>query len=105
HKAGGMPWLTPQTTITRAILDHHLAEVATRGIAWEHDEFLPRQTCAAVPVRNGAGMQVGAMAMSTPSSKARDRMREIESTLREHAGLASSYLRGGTVTVPVVEHA
>lgn len=104
-EARGMAVLTPQTIINREVLDDHLAEVATRGIAWEHDEFLPRQTCAAVPVRNGAGMQVGAMAMSTPSSKARGRMREIESTLREHAGLASSYLRGGTVTVPVVEHA
>lgn len=104
-EARGMQVLTPQTMISREALDPHLAEVATRGIAWEHEEFLPRQTCAAVPVRNGTGMQVGAMAISTPSSKMTGRAKQLESTLREHAGLASSYLRGGSVTVPVVEHA
>lgn len=104
-EARGMQVLTPQTIINRDLLDDHLAEVATRGIAWEHDEFLPRQTCAAVPVRNGTGMQVGAIAVSTPSSKATGRTKAIESTLREHAGLCSRYLRGGTVTVPVAEHA
>ena len=104
-EARGMKVLTPQTMISREALDPHLAEVATRGIAWEHEEFLPRQTCAAVPVRNGTGMQVGAMAISTPSSKMGGRAKDVESTLREHAGLASSYLRGGSATVPVAEHA
>ena len=104
-EARGMQVLTPQTMISREVLDAHLAEVATRGIAWEHEEFLPRQTCAAVPVRNGTGMQVGAMAISTPTSKMEGRAKQLETTLREHAGLASSYLRGGSATVPVAEHA
>lgn len=102
--ARGMQVLTPQTIVRRDLLDDHLTEVATRGIAWEHDEFLPRQTCAAVPVRNGTGMQVGAISVSTPSTKANGRTKEIESTLRERAGLCSRYLRGGAVTVPVTEH-
>ena len=102
--ARGMQVLTPQTIVRRDLLDDHLTEVATRGIAWEHDEFLPRQTCAAVPVRNGTGMQVGAIAVSTPSTKANGRTKEIESTLRERAGLCSRYLRGGAVTVPITEH-
>lgn len=99
-EARGMTVLTPQTIINRDDLDDHLAEVALRGIAWEHDEFLPRQTCAAVPVRNGTGVQVGAIAVSTPSTKAHGRTKEIESTLRDHAGLASSYLRGGAELIP-----
>ncbi|SDS28514.1 DNA-binding transcriptional regulator, IclR family [Brevibacterium sandarakinum] len=94
--ARGMQVLTPHTIVRRDLLDIHLEEVATRGIAWEHDEFLPRQTCAAVPVRNGTGMQVGAIAVSTPSSKANGRMKVLESTLRQHAGLCSRYLRSGT---------
>ena len=94
--ARGMPVLTPHTIVRRDLLDEHLAEVATRGIAWEYDEFLPRQTCAAVPVRNGSGMPIGAIAISTPSSKSTGRTKAIDTALREHAGLCSRYLRSGT---------
>lgn len=94
--ARGMPVLTPHTIVRRDLLDTHLDEVATRGIAWEHDEFLPRQTCAAVPVHNGTGMQVGAIAISTPSTKATGRAKAFDTALREHAGLCSRYLRGGS---------
>lgn len=93
--ARGMPVLTPHTMTNRHQLDAQLHAVAVRGVAWEHEEFLPQKTCAAVPVRNGSGIQVGAMAVSMPSQETAGREREIEAVLREYAGRCSRYLRSG----------
>lgn len=98
--ARGMPRLTPNTVVDPDQLDTHLQEVATCGIAWEHEEFLAEKTCAAVPVRNGSGVQIGAIAVSLPTSEAVGRQRQIETVLREYAGQCSRYLRSGhTVAV------
>jgi IclR family transcriptional regulator, acetate operon repressor len=94
-EARGMPILTPHTIARPDLLDHHLDDVSTRGIAWEHEEFLPRTTCAAVPVRNGSGMCVGALAVSMPSRKVSGFETRIESALREYAGQCSRYMRAG----------
>ncbi|WP_129659957.1 IclR family transcriptional regulator [Rothia halotolerans] len=94
-RARGTPRLTPQTLVDSAGIEAHLDEVAARGIAWEHEEFLPGQTCAAVPVRNGTGMAVAAIAMSIRTPDAAHRHRQIETVLREHAGRCSRYLRMG----------
>ncbi|RJN32518.1 IclR family transcriptional regulator [Nesterenkonia natronophila] len=94
-QARGMPILTPHTIARPELLDDHLNEVSTRGIAWEHEEFLPRTTCAAVPVRNSSGMCVGALAVSMPSRKVSGFETRIESALREYAGQCSRYMRAG----------
>lgn len=93
-EARGMPVLTPKTIARRDELDDHLGDVSTRGIAWEREEFLPRQTCAAVPIRNSSGIGVGAVAISMPTWQAATREREIEAQLREYAGRCSRYMRG-----------
>lgn len=94
-EARGMPILTPHTIARQDVLSDHLDEVSTRGIAWEHEEFLPRTTCAAAPVRNGSGMCVGALAVSMPSRKVTGLEARIESALREYAGQCSRYMRAG----------
>ncbi|MDR8019956.1 IclR family transcriptional regulator [Nesterenkonia aerolata] len=93
--ARGMPRLTAHTTTDPAVLDEHLCEVSLRGIAWEHEEFLAHQTCAAVPVYDSRGLGVGAVAISMPAEQAAGRRRSIESTLRDYAGRCSRYLRSG----------
>ncbi|GAB3051550.1 IclR family transcriptional regulator [Sediminivirga luteola] len=88
--------LTPRTITERETLEAHLLDVATRGLAWEQEEFVPGQTCAAVGVRNGSGLVIGSVAVSMPARNAEDRPRQVESCLREYAGHASRYLRSGS---------
>ncbi|TLP80022.1 IclR family transcriptional regulator [Nesterenkonia sphaerica] len=94
-EARGMPMLTPYTMTRQELLHAHLETVSTRGVAWEHEEFLPRTTCAAVPVRNGTGMCVGSLAVSMPTAKVLGRESQIETALREYAGRCSRFLRAG----------
>lgn len=92
----GTAALTDATITDRARLENHLDEVAATGIAWEHQEFVPGQTCAAVGVRNGAGMLVGAVAISSPSGLVdAGRERALDRTLRECANRMSRYYRSG----------
>lgn len=94
-KARGIPTLTSSTITDRSRLDEHLAEVSVRGVAWEVEEFLARQTCAAAPVHNGSGVSIGAVAVSMPTRLTTGRQQEIETALREYAGRCSQYMRAG----------
>jgi IclR family transcriptional regulator, acetate operon repressor len=88
--------MTDSTITDRDRLEHHLTIVAETGIAWEHQEFVPGQTCAAVGVRNGAGMLVGAVAISSPSGLVdAGRERTLDRALRETANRMSRYYRSG----------
>lgn len=98
-EARGMPRLTPHTTVDATTLDEHLREVSTRGIAWEHEEFLLHQTCAAVPVHDSRGEGVGAVAVSMPAEQVAGRRRGIEGALREYAGRCSRFLRSGALSL------
>lgn len=90
----GMPPLTASTMTSRDELAAHLQQVATRGVAWEHEEFVPGQRCAAVGVRNAAGMLVGAVAISAQVADLGDlRQREVERRLRDTANRVSSHYR------------
>lgn len=93
--------LTPLTdaTITRRDeLTAHLDTVATRGVAWEQEEFVPGMTCAAVGVRDGSGAVVGAVAISAPTSSVdASRQRDLERHLRDAASHVSRYCRSGRV--------
>lgn len=94
----GLARLTPFTITSRTQLDDHLRQVATSGIAWEHAEFVPGMTCAAIGVHNGAGALIGAVAVSAPSGEvSRERERSLERTLRETANNVSTYYRSGTM--------
>ncbi|MEA9985560.1 MULTISPECIES: IclR family transcriptional regulator [Subtercola] len=97
----GMPRMTERTMTSRAQLDEHLAGVGHLGVAWEHEEFVPGMTCAAVGVRNGAGMVVGAVAISAPSEQiSRVRERELERYLRDASNHVSRYYRSGQTRKP-----
>jgi DNA-binding IclR family transcriptional regulator len=92
----GMPRLTTETLLDRQVLDEHLRVVAQRGVAWEREEFVPGMTCAAIGIRSGAGMVVGAVAISLPSATIRaGRERELERHLRDTANQVSKYYRSG----------
>ncbi len=92
----GMQRLTANTIDSRGDLEEHLAMVANQGIAWEHDEFVPGMTCAAIGIRNGAGMVVGSVAVSAPSSEVTaSREQELERRLRDPANHVSKYYRSG----------
>ncbi|WP_269936696.1 IclR family transcriptional regulator [Arthrobacter sp. HY1533] len=79
----------PQTLAT------HLETVMLDGIAWEHEEFVPGKTCAAVGVHNGAGMVVGSVAVSTESHLMQGKEADVELALRETANVVSKYFRTG----------
>lgn len=92
----GMARLTNTTITSTVVLDAHLADVANRGIAWERGEFIPGMTCAAIGVRNGAGMLVGSVAISAPTEEiSGNRERELERLLRDTSNQVSRYYRSG----------
>jgi IclR family acetate operon transcriptional repressor len=90
----GIPQLTDRTMTTRRELEKYLAVVGHLGIAWEHEEFLPGVTCAAVGVRNGAGILMGAVAISALSKEiSPERERELERIVRDTSNQVSKYYR------------
>lgn len=92
----GMPRLTPETMVSRAELEQHLEVVAQRGVAWGREEFVPGMTCAAIGIRSGAGMIVGSVAISVPSTEITPvREIELERLLRDTANQVSRYYRSG----------
>jgi IclR family acetate operon transcriptional repressor len=93
----GQAPLTGSTITDRAELDAHLATVSTLGIAWELEEFVPGKTCAAIGVRNAAGMVVGSVAISSDTADMRGREQAVERILRESSAQVSRYLRSGSV--------
>lgn len=95
-EAHGMTKLTATTATERTVLDDELRQVAQSGIAWELEEFVPGQCCAAIGVRNGAGMIVGSVAISAPAAEfTAGRKREIERLLRDTSNQVSRYYRSG----------
>ncbi|WP_146071591.1 IclR family transcriptional regulator C-terminal domain-containing protein [Cryobacterium sp. Y50] len=58
-------------------------------------------TCAAIGVRNSAGMIVGSVAISAPTGQiSGTRERELERVLRDASNQVSKYYRSGQVRRP-----
>ncbi|WP_345377017.1 IclR family transcriptional regulator [Frondihabitans cladoniiphilus] len=94
----GMGRLTDTTKTDRSLLYDELAHVASSGVAWEIEEFVPGMTCAATAVRNAAGMIVGSVAISAPSAELSERRRhEVERHLRDSSNVVSRYYRSGAL--------
>ncbi|TFD47281.1 IclR family transcriptional regulator [Cryobacterium frigoriphilum] len=93
----GQARLTQATVTNRAALDQDLATISARGVAWEREEFVPGMSCAAVGVRDGAGLVVGSVVISARAHDLTGREREIELLLRESGARLSRYFRSGTV--------
>jgi DNA-binding IclR family transcriptional regulator len=94
--AHGQARLTQTTLTNRATLDHDLAVISAAGVAWEHEEFMPGMSCAAVGVRDDAGLMVGSVAVSARARDFDGRERAVEHLLRESGARLSRYFRSGT---------
>lgn len=92
----GLPPLTAATIVQPDALEKHLGTVATRGVAWERGEFVPGMTCAAIGVRNAAGLVVGSVAISGETHELERREHEVEHVLRGYSGQVSRYFRSGS---------
>jgi len=95
--AHGLPRLTPATITERGELERQLESISRSHVAWEHEEFVPGMTCAAVGVRNSAGLLVGSVAISARAGTIVTRERDLERMLRETAAGLSRYFRSGSV--------
>lgn len=93
--AHGMPPLNPATITHRDELERHLRDVTRTGIAWERDEFVPGKTCAAVGIRNAAGMIIGTVAISAETLELPNSEAAVELRLRECAAQVNRYYRSG----------
>ena len=58
---------TDRTLVDPAQLRSQLAEIAERGIAWEHQEFVPGTSCLAATIKADDRMLVGTGAVSAPA--------------------------------------
>ncbi len=86
--------LTAHTIVDRRSLDTELGVVATRGIAWEHEEFLAGWSCAAVPLRGPDAALLGAVAVSAVPHRLLPHHSQIETRLRQVASRIAALLRG-----------
>lgn len=92
----GTPPLQEATITDSRQLSSVLDTVMLDGIAWEHEEFVPGKTCAAVGVRNGAGMIIGSVAVSADSLYMLGQEDAVGGALRETANTVSQYFRMGS---------
>lgn len=95
--AHGQTRLTPATVTMRDTLESDLALISVHGVAWEREEFMPGMSCAAVGVRDGAGLVVGSVAVSAAARNLDGREREVELLLRQSSARLGRYFRSGTV--------
>ena len=87
---------TDRTLTDPAQLREHLAEIAARGIAWEHQEFVPGTDCLAATITADDGMLIGTVALSAPVAAYAGRVRHVEDRLRACASRAGrAYRLGG----------
>jgi DNA-binding IclR family transcriptional regulator len=78
----GTPPVTPGTVTDRRLLRRQLAQVRTTGLAIEVDEFQADLSCMAAPVTDAAGRFVGAVAVSMPTARLRERRWVVERAVR-----------------------
>ena len=88
--------LTPHTMTDREDLEAHLAMVGRAGIAWEHEEFMPRLVCVAAGVRGPNGVIVGSVALSGSVQEMRRKAAASEAAVRHAAAQLSRYFRSGS---------
>lgn len=88
--------LTPATITDPDRLADELADIARRGVAWEHGEFSEGVHCLAVPIRAGDGTLLGSVAVSAPARRFAGQERHVEDRVRACASRAGrAYRLGG----------
>ncbi|MBB5830768.1 IclR family transcriptional regulator [Brachybacterium aquaticum] len=93
--AGPLRAHTDRTLTDPVALRAQLVEIAERGIAWEHQEFVPGTSCLAATIKADDGMLVGTVAVSAPVAAYEGRMRHVEDRVRACASRAGRAYRGG----------
>ena len=67
-----LPAMTPRSVTSQARLRAQLAEVRSRGLAYDHCESNDAVHCVAAPVLDHSGAMVAAMSISTPTLRWND---------------------------------
>lgn len=62
---------TPHTVVAPGLLRRQLADVATSGVAFEHEESAPGVSCVAAPVFGADGVLMAAVSITGPTSRFR----------------------------------
>lgn len=86
---------TERTLTDPEQLRTQLVEIAARGIAWEHQEFVPGTDCVAATIKADDGMLIGTVALSAPVTAYAGRVRHVEDRLRACASRAGRIYRLG----------
>ena len=68
--AAGMPALTQRTITSPAVMHHHLAEIRSRGFAFDDEERMEGLRCVAAPIFNADGYALGATSIAVPLMRA-----------------------------------
>jgi DNA-binding IclR family transcriptional regulator len=90
---GALAGLTPNSITSRARLRDHLAEVRSRGLAYDDCESNDDVRCVAAPVRDHRGVVVAALSISVPTLRWNDeRKREWGELVRRSADRLSGLL-------------
>lgn len=90
-----MPRFGPGTITSHAELAEVLVDVADRGVAWEHSEFVAGATCVAAAVRSGNGLLLGSVALSGDEERMAEAPANVEAALRATASRVSRFYRAG----------
>lgn len=88
-----MPQYGPGTITGHAELFTQLDKVASRGVAWEFEEFQDGATCAAAAIRDVSGVLIGSVAISAPNAQLAHGRPEVEQALRATASQVSRFYR------------
>lgn len=91
-----LPAHTDRTITDPEQLRRELEEIAARGVAWEHQEFVPGTACLAATIKADDGMLLGTVALSAPVAAYAGRVRHVEDRLRACASRAGRAYRLGT---------
>lgn len=82
----GLKRFTERTITDPEALKAHLAEIRTRGIAFDNEEHEPGVRCVAAPVRDYTGKVVAALSVTAPTVRFTDRrMQEMVAPVQEAA--------------------
>ena len=95
YLAGPLRAHTDRTLVDPGELRRQLAEIAERGIAWEHQEFVPGSSCLAATIKADDGMLLGTVAVSAPVAAYEGRLRHVEDRVRACASRAGRAYRLG----------
>jgi DNA-binding IclR family transcriptional regulator len=67
--ADGLPRRTPHTLVTAAALQAELGRIREEGVAFDRGEAYPGITCVAAPIRDVAGLALGAVSVTGPGPR------------------------------------